>query len=148
MALVESQTLPEQTLASVVEPPVEASLYECKKCARMVTFENLAAEKHDNQAQGICRMCHNLQAMIGKRWGLRNFQQALDPERQAQFFKRCLATSAESGVLSFKHVRAELKEQVSESFRTETQTGIEGAFKPLSVWAKEGYDTSIIEAKA
>ena len=139
----EAETLPEATLVPAVETPKCV----CKQCGMQVSFEDLAVEKHDNQAYAVCRLCHNLQAMLGKRFGLRNFQEALSPEKQVEFFRRCLST-AENGVLSFKNVRAQLKEQVTESYRSETQYGTEGCYKPLSVWEKEGYDTSLIRAKA
>ena len=99
---------------------------------------------------GQCRSCGALRSMLarhlGKEWPLPEFE-SLSAEEQRLFWQEAGAVKDSRGVLQYERVKTMLADRIVKA-RYERQAISEGgAYKPLTVWAAEGYNTSKIEAQ-
>ena len=130
-----SPTVPEtQTLVPYVPP---SAVFVCKKCEREVSEKDVAPAKSKWDAK-TCRPCHNLETMIGKHMGAKNFREILPAEQQVSFFREVLSSS-EGSALRFKNVRAHLTNRLRMDIESSWSSGSTGTFQPLSYWANQGY---------
>ena len=119
-------------------PYVPASaVFVCKKCEREVSEKDVAPAKSKWDAK-TCRPCHNLETMIGKHMGAKNFREILPAEQQVSFFREVLSSS-EGSALRFKNVRAHLTNRLRMDIESSWSSGSTGTFQPLSYWANQGY---------
>ena len=121
-----------------------SSTFACKKCEREMPCADASAAKYEQGRRDTCKGCHNLQTLLAKNLGARNFQAMLPAEQQTDFFKQCLA-STQNGVLKFKNVRALLSSRLACNMESSSSMGSEGEFQPLSYWANKGYSTQQLE---
>lgn len=96
-----------------------------------------------------CASCTNIYQMIYRHLGgSEGTLQSLSAKKQKEFFKNnaaLIAAVPRNGRWAL--VKAGLIKEVA-TFRTQQMTvRVSSEFKPLSVWAKEGYDVSKIESK-
>ena len=88
----------------------------------------------------ICATCNCKVALLYRMfgtWPIMEFDQCLDEDGQAEFFRSC---GSDSKVLATKVVECLTKRMVSQK-----KEGCRGRFLPLKVWEKLGWDPVLIE---
>ena len=97
-----------------------------------------------------CKNCHNVTTLLYRNYDMKALAFREMPKADLQdFFQRAKEAMDSSGKkLDAGKIKTLLTTKMTEVAKNEKETAVLGDYLPLSVYAKRGYDTTNIEAKA
>lgn len=101
----------------------------------------------NSEAKWCCLKCAAVQRMLTRKLDVTGplCLDNMDPEHVKSFFQRA-KTSFSDDRLHYSQIRGFLKEAMTTQSISQRKSKTSISYKPLSCWAKEGYDTARIEA--
>ena len=120
----------------------------CQKCH--YPCDPLRAQiKGKGMTNWICRVCHCRQSQLQKHLGMWPTPEfaALEEDAQVAFFRSIVSgsKSGEGNALSIYKIRAKLVDLLVKKRIDQIEVEVGGQFLPLSVYARQGFDTADIE---
>ena len=97
-----------------------------------------------------CKSCHNVTTLLYRNYDMKalGFREMPQAEIQDFFQKAKEAMDSTGKKLDAGKIKTLLTTKMTEVAKNEKETAVNGDYLPLSVYAKRGYDTTNIEAKA
>ena len=132
--------------AASVSPAAGASAAEeparCMQCTSIVDFEKIGHRLMRKSTPGwVCAVCNAKSAtmyrLLGS-WPTADFKKLSKEERLSFWIQSGEAADSESLKELYIH-------KLTKQATRETREGTSGCFKPLSVWANEGFNATLIE---
>ncbi|CAK9089153.1 unnamed protein product [Durusdinium trenchii] len=122
----------------------------CSNCKRPVNAVPTHVVRKKGHAGVHCRTCHNVTSMLYKKIDMKNLEGWKDfsSDQMADFFIKAGQCSDPSGNLQWAKLKGCLVDSMCEHERHIRETSVKGKYLPLSVYAKKGFDTAAIEARA
>lgn len=146
------EPLPKDTflLKTAEELGQEALCFQCgQRCPLHRVVLKTKSRTDDTSDKYICKQCNSVKTMLHRhlKWPPEEFSTLTEAEQEG-FWRSCHETADPAGRFKYDLIRAKLVKRMV--FRlTHSQTAEEWSeAKPLSVWQKEGWDVSKIEAVA
>lgn len=124
----------------------------CTKCKVQVdpmrAIIKSKSKTEPERSKMICRLCNAVATMLQRQmvWPPPAFS-SLDDEQQLSFWRACKETSNDDSRFQYSKVRACLVKTLSVRKTVEDSVEHFSDFKPLSVWATEGYNVEDIKAR-
>lgn len=155
-AKAESALVPDQVVPKPAEGMTWSDLEQhnpnkayCSQCQRLVDAKVEKVVRKKGHAQLSCKDCHNVTSMLYKNFDMAVLGwQTLSSEDLQKFYQSAHMVKDEKGKFCLTKIKACVSETLSTITRTLTKRSASGAYMPLSVYEKQGYDTKPIAEKA
>lgn len=118
----------------------------CHKCGLEVTMDSMACMKSERH-KVVCKSCSSIAKTLHRHlMGMPDGWDGLTVESQQKFFRECCQQKKDTdGPLTWKALRLNLVQTLTESTTNTESCTISGGFYPLSYWDKLGLDSKLIE---